>query len=258
MTPESRRQWIRTVLGMPKQDLPDAQKVVLLALETFADWRDGTNARPAVATLSTMCNCDRRTVTRALARGRQLHLLELTANAAQHHPAVYRLVLPAGLEAARQDSPDLSEEWARGDSEVRPEMPRGDSPVHPGVTGQTPYLYRDPTELGVLRKSGTSPAAPIAAHTNRVPSRFCDRHPQGTRESCGDCGNARTAFNAWQAAAAEQDLALAAADDLERRRRRRLAESCPDCCGTGRRTDPRNEDFTIPCDHESVRLAGHA
>lgn len=267
MTPETRRHWIRAVLG--SQDLSTAAKTVLIALETFADYRDGTNAHPGEVLLAEICGLSTRAVRAALSRGRELGFIEQTdsANPRAGLATVYRL-LPAPARTATTGTavpviePTTGTQVPVNNSTTgtvatpSPEPPRhhhrNGGSAHPPSTTHTPTVVSD---------WGTSPAAPITAHTNRVPSRFCDRHPQGTRESCGECANARTAFNAWQSASAEQDLALAAADDLERRRRRRLAESCPDCCGTGRRTDPRNEDFTIRCDHgqdPDHRLVGNA
>ena len=57
--------WRRHVIGLPKADLSPDQKLVHLALETFADYGDGTNARPGIQALaecatSTLAPCGTR------------------------------------------------------------------------------------------------------------------------------------------------------------------------------------------------------
>jgi hypothetical protein len=91
---EERREWRRHVFG--HADLTHGQRLVLLALEGFADYPAGTNARPGVVALAEMCGFGERVVKSALKRGRRLKLIEQTARA---NPklglaAVYRL-LPA-------------------------------------------------------------------------------------------------------------------------------------------------------------------
>jgi hypothetical protein len=87
--------------------------------------------------------------------------------------------------------------------------------------------------LGVLRNWGTSPEPVPDAHTIDPPSRFCDKHPMGYRGKCGDCGNARTAFNAWQSAQAQRDVAIQLAEDDREQRRRQAIADCRDCDGRG-------------------------
>ena len=92
MNREQRRQWRQYVLGCP--DLTPAQRVVLLALETFAVYPAGTNARPGVDALAQMCGFGRRVVLSALDAGRRLKLIEPTAraNPVRGWVAVYRLL----------------------------------------------------------------------------------------------------------------------------------------------------------------------
>lgn len=103
MTPEQRRAWRNTVFALAQEDLTAAQKLVLLKLETYADWPEGTNARPGVAALAEGCSLKPRVVESALQRGRQLGLIEQTcrANPKRHLAAVYRLTstrIPARSE----------------------------------------------------------------------------------------------------------------------------------------------------------------
>lgn len=92
MNRDQRREWRRYVLGCA--DLTPAHKVVLLGLETFADFPAGTNARPGVAALAEVCGLSGRMVDYALQRGRRLKLVEQTgrANPKRGLAAVYRLL----------------------------------------------------------------------------------------------------------------------------------------------------------------------
>jgi hypothetical protein len=92
MTPTQRRVWRKHVFG--HLDLTAAQKLALLALETFADYPDGTNARPGVARLAETCGLRTRVVEGALQQGRLLGLIEQTgrANPKRGYAACYRLV----------------------------------------------------------------------------------------------------------------------------------------------------------------------
>ena len=94
MNRAQRREWRRYMFGCP--DLTTAQRLVLLALETFADFPDGTNAHPGVAVLAEMCGLKTRAVEAALHHGRRLKLIERTAraNPKAGKAAAYRLLPP--------------------------------------------------------------------------------------------------------------------------------------------------------------------
>jgi hypothetical protein len=98
MNKTEHREWRICVLGA---DLTWAQKVILLALETFADYPAGTNARPGVELLADMCGCDRHTVGEALDAGVEVGLIEQTARQVpkKKRAAVYRL-LPQPVSTA--------------------------------------------------------------------------------------------------------------------------------------------------------------
>lgn len=90
-----------------------------------------------------------------------------------------------------------------------------------------------------------------SAHTD---SPFCLNHPNGTNLRCGDCANARTAFNANKELRAQAE-----ADELDERRRQREAEkirrkNCPDCGGTGQ-VDVE-ENLVAPC--KTCKQVSHA
>jgi hypothetical protein len=92
MNREQRRQWRRNVLRYA--DLTPAQKLVLLALEGFADYPAGTNARPGIEALAIACGLKERVVRLALERGVDLRLIQQTAraNPKAGRAAVYRLL----------------------------------------------------------------------------------------------------------------------------------------------------------------------
>jgi hypothetical protein len=91
MNREQHRRWRRYVFGCT--DLTVAQRLVLLALETYADFPEGTNARPGEERLAEDCRLTKRAVDAALSQGRQLKLIEQTAraNPKRGRTAVYRL-----------------------------------------------------------------------------------------------------------------------------------------------------------------------
>lgn len=271
MTPEQRRHWVRVVLSFDPALLTAAQKNVLLALETFADYRNGTNARPGETNLAALCALTPRAVRTALARGRELGLIEQTglANSRMGLAAVYRL-LPNNAVVGfvgPVDHPTTGTAVPVNEPTTGTTVPVNNSTTgtavhhdrngHDTTTGTAvpPTLPSPPNHPpnGVLRNPGTSPERAAAiTHTEIVPSRFCDDHPLGFRGRCPDCANARTAFDAWQAAAAERDVALAAAEDLERRRRRKLIDNCLECDDFGR------DDDLQPCPHPPERRVGYA
>jgi hypothetical protein len=92
MTREQRRQWRRYVFGCP--DLTLAERFVLLALETFADFPDGANAHPGITVLAEFCGLKERVVRYALEQACDLKLIDQTdrANPKAGHAATYRLL----------------------------------------------------------------------------------------------------------------------------------------------------------------------
>ncbi|SKI75994.1 helix-turn-helix domain-containing protein [Mycobacteroides abscessus] len=239
--PARRRQWIRRVLGCT--ELSAAQRNVLLALETFADYLDGSNAHPGETNLAEICGLTTRAVRTALGRGCELGLIRKTANENPRasRAAVYRLL--------------LSDESTTGTAVPVKDPTTGTAvPVynphhrngHDTITGTAVPPTKSSTKTtGVLRNSGTSPEPCLAdTHPDR-PSRFCDEHPMGTRGNCGNCANARTAFNAWQDHQAERDAEIAQADA---HRRHQLRVTCPWCHGTNLRD--LGDDLVEKCDHK--------
>lgn len=270
MNPESRRLWIRTVLGCP--DLTAAQKTVLIALETYADYRTGGNAHPGVERLAEDCGLGERAVRYALDRAQRhtakcaedcdahLGLIERTheANSRAGRAAVYRLVAQGVTTAATTGTTVPVNNSTTGTAVHH------DRHAHDTTTGTSvPPTLQAPSNLQhqpLVGDGGTSPAGDPATHTDRVPSRFCDLHPQGTRQPCGQCANARTAFNAWQADRATADVALAVAEDRERKDRRRRIADCHDCDDLGRIEvyDDRGNHGVAQCEHPHVPRIEHA
>lgn len=64
-------------------DLKPTHRLVLLALETFANYSDGTGARPGVALLAAKSGLAERTVQYALESGRIVGLIQRTARGAR-------------------------------------------------------------------------------------------------------------------------------------------------------------------------------
>ena len=92
MNREQRREWRRYVFRC--SDLTIGQRLVLLALETFADFPEGTNAHPGNDLLAEMCGFGTTEVENALRQGRKLRLIEKTArqNPKRGLAVVYRLL----------------------------------------------------------------------------------------------------------------------------------------------------------------------
>lgn len=262
--PERRRQWIRRVLGCT--DLSAAQRNVLLALETFADYLDGSNAHPGETNLAEICGLTTRAVRTALSRGCELGLIKKTANENPRasRAAVYRLVLSG--EPITGTAVPVKEPITGTAVPVNNSTTGTAVPVYNPITGTAVPVYNShhrnghdtitgtavpPTKSctnnsGVLRNSGTSPEPRITEDTHpEPPSRFCDEHPMGTRDNCGNCANARTAFNAWQAHQAVRDVEIAQADT---RRRHEQRINCPWCHGTNLRDI--GDDLVEKCDHQ--------
>lgn len=281
MNPENRRLWIRTVLGC--QDLTAAHKTVLIALETYADYRTGGNAHPGVERLAADCGLGERAVRYALDRAQghttdcaegcdaHLGLIERThaANSRAGKAAVYRLVV-AGVTTVATTGTSVPVNNSTTGTAVPPNGATTGTAVHHDrhaddtTTGTAvPPTLQAPSNLQhqpVVSDGGTSPASDPGTHTDRVPSRFCDLHPQGTRQPCGQCANARTAFNAWQADRAAVDVSIAAAEDRERKDRRRRISACGECDLHGRVDvyDDHGNHAVAQCEHPNVPRIEHA
>lgn len=256
MKPAERRGWRWHVAA--SVELRPSERLVLLMLQEFASYEDGTGARPGVDVLAAACGgLSRRTVDRALNRGMDLGLIVRTADATWRKAAVYKLTIPPdsaspvthyGTDSAppvthyeSDSAPPVTHYGARNAPPVPTQCATGDAST-----------YQEQTHTGVLRNRGTSPELSIAAHTD-PPPRFCDKHPHGTRGKCGDCANARTAFQAWQALAAERDVILETGMAFERRRRQQIIDNCPNKCaenhGRIETIDAAGDHALEPCDH---------
>ncbi|TQK29401.1 hypothetical protein [Arthrobacter sp. SLBN-53] len=272
MNPEQRRRWVRLVLRYDRSVLTGAQKTVLIALELYADYRDGTNAYPGEENLAADTGLTARAVRDAMKRGRDLGLIVRTAleNPKAGRAAVYRLAMPAttGTTVPVDNSTTGTtvpvNEPTTGttvpvDNSTTGTATRHHRNSHVATTGTAvpPTLPAPSNHQLLVSESGTSPAELLAdTHTDRAPSRFCDLHPQGTRQPCGQCANARTAFNAWQADRAAADVAIAAAEDRERQIRRQLINACH--AAGGPCDDFGRLDDLTPCTHPGVPRIEHA
>lgn len=163
MTPEQRRAWRRRVFAFANADLRPAQKIVLLALETFADYPAGTNARPGINNLAAMCALDERTARYALKAGERLRLIERTAraNPKRSLAAVYRL-LPQPVSTGPLDPVDevstgsvdpLEPAFNRIESLFLPDqIDVSTGPLDPPTNPYQPNNHQE----SALSKSGTS------------------------------------------------------------------------------------------------------
>lgn len=254
--PERRRAWNRAVRAC--QALTAAHKVVVLALADYADYADGTNAHPGQARLAEECALSGRAVCAALAAAQAAGLIEQTApaNVRTGRAAVYRLILPASITGTQLPVMDpMTGTYVPVDESMTGTYVPVDNPITGTLTTPSPErTFAPPSKhqqnTGVSPQSGTSPEPPPTDTHPRPRSRFCADHPRGYAGKCGNCANARTAFEAWQAADDTAAAERAAVDDLERRRRRRLIDRCPDCDDHGRvEIQTPTGDALVPCTH---------
>lgn len=257
LTFDNRRQWTRLVLRMPCKELSSTHKTVLLALEGYADYRDGTGAHPGEQNLSEAAGVDVRTVRRALAAGRSLGLIQQTAaaNPKAGKAAEYSLTLPAAGEGSIGQASPVNSSTAGHTSPVNNPTAGHTSPVETGhhrtemsFQPDTPVLPPKPytNTQGGLRNSGTSPAPVELPQTPQPPSRYCRLHPHGTDENCWGCGEAGREFRAWQAQQAAIDVAV---EKSTRRQRQDLRTNCVHCGGSNWITDDNGEPIR-KCDHQ--------
>lgn len=138
-----------------------------------------------------------------------------------------------------------------------------DEDVDESVTcGNIPQAKRIRETIASPREDVANTPATLATGTVEQGSRgtvcgdtpdspFCPEHPHGTKLRCGDCANARTAFNANKASREQAE-----ADELEERRQQREAErlNCPDCHGTSQ-IEIDDAGTVRKCEHRQVSNA---
>jgi hypothetical protein len=243
MNREQRREWRRHVFGCA--DLTLAERLVLLALEGFADYPDGANARPGRAALAEICGLGTRVVDTALARGRRLKLIEQTARANPKRglAAVYQLVSTRTCVQVETDSTRTSVqvETDFNSHETTFQRARDDVSTRTSVRATNPLTPIQNTKGGGLRQSGTSPDEPHPLTNDPPPQTNCNgkqpddpeppqfypRHPGGTYEGCRACGQARLNYEAWKRKNDERAAARKAAI-------RKAIDACDDCDDYGR------------------------
>lgn len=217
MTPEQRRDWRDYVLGAEALTL--AQRVVLLALETFANYHDGRNARPGMDKLTQKCGLTDRAVEKALKRGRELGLIHRTANGYPGQKAEYCLVpVPKSLNGGT----GISGESPNGeDINARTPVPPTTSRPH-----QKRGLRHGGTELDDPDAYAINPASGLRQSANgNATGKRCTKHAhipddEWVGENCRDCGALRKATKAFQA-----DRKSAAIQTIK---------DCPHCDDLGR------------------------
>lgn len=158
-----RRTWRDHIYGCT--DLTPAERLVLLGLSEFADWKSGANARPGVAHLAAMCGLKSRIVERALARGRELNLIEQEARANPRRglAAVYRLVpVPDSTRTTVRIDEDSTRTTVRLETEFNPHETEV-QPARNGVSTRTtvqPTKSLTPSQLQQKESTSAHPREP--------------------------------------------------------------------------------------------------
>jgi hypothetical protein len=234
VTREQRRQWRRYVFGCT--GLTHAQRLILLALEGFADYPAGTNARPGVMVLAAMCGLGQRVVKSALDQGRDLKLIEQTARANPKlgRVAVYRL-LPAPISRCTSVHVETDFKVHETDFKVHETAFQGAR----ACPNTNPYQSLN-TKGGGLPNAGTSPEQPPpppkppppknlnGEQPSNPPPRYCPAHtPNGTNEPCGACAQARHDYGTWKKTNTERITELKATI-------RAAINNCEECDEYGR------------------------
>ncbi|MBV5244334.1 helix-turn-helix domain-containing protein [Mycolicibacterium sp. PAM1] len=228
MNKQQRREWRAEVLG--HSELTPAQKLVLLGLETFADYPEGTNARPGVAVLADRCRLKARAVEAALAQGRRLGLIEQTARANPKAglAAVYRLLSTRTSVRIEADSTRTS---VRIEADSTRTTVRIEDGFNPHETVFQPA--RDDISTRTLMQP-TNPITPRENTKGGHDAPRCARHRDHPNPPpCHDCKQAR-----------EQ---IAAEDATWHHDTREAIDRCRDCDQFGRRDDltdcPHHDNF---------------
>lgn len=227
-----------------------------MALETHANYRDGTGAHPGEARLAEMCNLQERAVRYALEKGQSLGLIRRTSTSNRRRGLadVYRLVFSANITGTVMPVNGVITGMAVPvnaaiTGTVMHDHRHGDN----RITGMAvpPNLPERSLEQGESRKAGTAPAPttaaspppPISLEVEQPPSRFCARHPNNTNERCPRCGEARERHEAWWRREIERRTA---ANDA----RRREIDKCRHGCaphGRVEETDADGNEVLVPC-----------
>lgn len=214
-----RAAWHRRVIGTDKRDLTAAQKIVLFALATFADYRDGTNAHPGDDLLAEMCGYTPTAVGTAVRRGRELGLIERTtpANRKGGKAAIYRLIFTPTVVGVKSSLyPNADAVFTPTATRFLPQPPLGSPtqvPTHsPGGLRKSGTSLRagacsdHPTPHPLTANSDSEPANAATAPPGGIgigeePPRLCPEHAHWTGRvpSCIRCRDSREAHERWQA-----------------------------------------------------------
>lgn len=244
MTPAERRDWTRIVLG--HADLTAAQKVVVIALSTYADFESGRRAFPGEQRLATDTGLGVRAVRYGLTAAVELGLIERTAlpNRRGGRATTYALTMPAFTGTAVPVNKSLT-----GTAMPVKDVVTGTAVHHHRHGGATttgiavpPTIHRPPHEEGggpVERSTGGAegPGAPSPS-SDSLHRATAVEYPHGPRcarhrltehpPACVPCGREREAAEAAAATAADQAAAERAAVVA-------AVRACPHCDDFGRR-----------------------
>lgn len=242
MGPEQRRQWVRKVLG--HSELKSGAKVVLLALGTYANYDDGSEAHPGEDKLAADTGLTTRAVQLAMRQGRELGLIIRTkaANPKAGKAAEWKLTMPPDDDPNTRTTVRVENVSTRTTVRVDNPNTRTDVRVE---TGQYPNQQVVSTRTPVPT---TFPAPSLIGETSggggksvdaNGPRPQCHLHDENDDEPCRYCKRRRK----WD----EANPGWRERDELERRRRlREIADACPRCHGTG--TYTVGDNLSAKCD----------
>lgn len=164
----------------------------------------------------------------------------------------------AGLVASEKIRRELAAELrrlrkadaSRKADEIDPDPPNGSETLtNPSGTVPEPLnrseTLQEPSGMGTGMGTGTVTLGGTQVGEAAPPSRFCQKHPDGTDKPCRACQAARQLAEDWEQAQAD---AIA----QQRRERRALIDACPFCDDYGRLDD------LSPCDHTIRRSSNDA
>lgn len=195
-------------------------RLVLLAIADAASHDDGSNAYPSVATLAKKAGVAQRTVQRSIRTLCEIGELLMEQNAGRGGANMYQVVM------RQVDTPDLESPRPVG-TRHRVTTPGRES--RRGVNDDTSPRPDDTRTV----------LEPLL--TEREPSPYCSKHPNGTEGPCSPCGTARLRNAAWGKSMATR-AASAKATALQARK------DCPRCDGDG---------FILDADAKPIERCDH-
>lgn len=226
-------EWIRLVVG--DRRLKVAERFVLTnAAIKYVRYGDDV-LRVRQTTVAEQFAVGVRTVRAAISQGRELGYLVLAQprhrGRSYHGPDEHRLVIPANAAAITEvipaehdpysgtDRPEYRQNTTGIPAEHKPLTSQNADPkgflkgsiegigggggtpgAPPACSGDAPLpeIGNHPTPLSEKKVTNGTPS-PSSSQEDKPPNRYCTRHPEGTDDPCGGCGEARRTREAWEA-----------------------------------------------------------